>query len=107
MKSFLKIFFLCLWCNACAPKYILLSAEVVSMTEQSLTEEYKMQEVGPIEEIYCPNPSKDPVPMGAIDELIKNAQQKSGSDFITHVRIFINNDDCLTLNGTGNKKTKI
>ncbi|MEK6624076.1 MAG: hypothetical protein AABY86_03850 [Bdellovibrionota bacterium] len=99
---FLVLSFLC----SCAHRFPILQAEIISMTDQSLEEGILLVEIGPVDEVFCPTPTKDPNAMGIIDELIKNAQQKSGADFLGKAIISDENNDCVSIKAIALKKVQ-
>ena len=63
-------------------------------------------DMGQVEETFCPVPTRDANTMGIIDELIKNAQQKTGADFLGKAIIYADPSDCVTITATAMKKAK-
>jgi len=77
------------------------------MTEQSLLENYQISEIGPVEDQLCISSNNELGQLGLIDELVKNAQQKSGADFIGDAKIYQEANDCINIAGIGYKKSLI
>ena len=83
----------------CATRMRIMNAAAVSMTESSLNKKETLHEIGPIEDKSCPNASP-----GLMDEAIRNAQNKSGADFITNATFYLELNGCVVVNGIAMKK---
>ncbi|MBI2522428.1 MAG: hypothetical protein HYV97_18555 [Bdellovibrio sp.] len=90
---------------SCATRMRIMEAAAVSMTESSLGRGEILQEIGPVEDKFCPSASKDQGQhIGLMDEAIRSAQSKSGADFITNATFFMELNGCVVVNGTAIKK---
>ncbi|HAZ13074.1 MAG: hypothetical protein A2X86_09790 [Bdellovibrionales bacterium GWA2_49_15] len=104
MKMLTSMFVFFCFLSSCAHRYPILQAEIVSMTDQSLEAGMSLVEMGSVDEMFCPAPTKDPNAFGIIDELIKNTQQKTGADFLGKATVYAENDDCISIKAISLKK---
>ena len=90
--------------GGCAMKTKILDAGAVSMKHAHMPENAKMKDIGEVTGEFCTDSSQEGQ-IGLMDEAIKDAQSKSGADFITNVT-FYSTGSCVTLEGTGQKLVK-
>ena len=84
----------------------IMDAAAVSMTESSLHQGEKLQEIGPVEDKFCPSAAKDQGPQGLMDEVIRSAQNKSGADYITNAVFYLELNGCVVVNGTATRRVR-
>jgi hypothetical protein len=89
--------------TSCAHKVKILDASAVSMTHTSIEPHQNLVEIGEVESEFCPDTFGDKGQIGLLDEAVKNAQKKSGADFITNASFWRDNSGCISVNGTGKK----
>jgi hypothetical protein len=102
MKS-LFIAVLLVGVTSCAHKVKVLDASAVSMTHNSIEANQNLVEIGDVESEFCPDHFNDKGQIGLLDEAIKNAQQKSGADWIMNASFWRDGNGCISVTGTGKK----
>lgn len=89
--------------TSCAHKVKVLDATAVSMTHSSIESNQNLVEIGDVESEFCPDTFNDKGTIGLLDEAIKNAQQKSGADWIMNASFWRDGKGCISVTGTGKK----
>ena len=101
MKTLLLLSLIAL--TGCATKVKILDASAVSMTHANVPANATLVETGDVSGQFCPDTFGDSGQVGLLDEAIKDAQKKSGADFITNAAFWRENGNCITISGTGQK----
>mgnify|MGYP006969410251 CR=1 FL=1 len=103
--TFITVAFISLGLGACSIKTKILDAPAVSMTRTSLNKGETLKSVVDVQGQFCTDMGNDSGNIGLMDEAVKDAQNKSGVDFITNA-VFYASAKCVSVEGTGNKVTK-
>ena len=102
MKNLIFVALL-LGATSCAHKVKVLDASAVSMTHDSIAPGQNLVEVGEVDSEFCPDAFSDSGSIGLLDEAIKNAQKKSGADWIMNASFWRDQKGCISVTGTGKK----
>lgn len=102
MKTLIVVSLL-LGVTSCAHKVKVLDASAVSMTHNSIEQNQNLVEIGEVESEFCPDTFGDKGQIGLLDEAIKNAQKKSGADWIMNASFWRDQNGCISVTGTGKK----
>ena len=98
MKSFLFSLVIMFFVSSCAMKQEILNASAVSMTRYSIKKKVKLEEAGEVTGEFCADISGNSGTLGLLDEAIKDAQNKSGADYITNA-VFYSRGNCIVVEG--------
>ena len=88
-----------LFITSCAHRVKILDANGVSMTKYHLKKGQKTKQLDDVEGKFCPDSFNDSGTLGLIDEAVKDAQKKSGGDFLSQVT-FYKEGHCVVVSGT-------
>jgi len=91
--------------QSCAHKIKIMDVSAVSMTKKNIAKNQKLVEKDSVEGRFCSSAFNDKGTVGLIDEAIKDAQKKSGADFIVDARFF-REGGCVGVEGTAAKIAK-
>lgn len=105
MKKIVSIAAIMLLASSCAMKQRILNASSVSMTKYSAQSKQKIEEAGEVTGEFCADSGSDSGTIGLLDEAIKDAQNKSGADFISNA-IFYSKGNCVMVEGMAMKIKK-
>jgi hypothetical protein len=105
MKNLFILIAMTIIFSSCASsRQKILDTSAVSMTKISLEKNQKLNPIGPVTGRYCKGTSQKNGEYGLMDEVINDAQTKSGADYITEVSFWLEGG-CIVLEGTGQKIT--
>lgn len=105
MKKIVSIVAIMFLASSCAMKQRILNASAVSMTKYSTKKKAKVEEAGEVTGEFCADSTGDSGTIGLLDEAIKDAQNKSGADYITNA-IFYSKGNCVMVEGMAMKIKK-
>ena len=88
--------------TSCAMKQRILNASSVSMTKYSSQKGQNVEEAGEVTGEFCADTLSDSGTVGLLDEAIKDAQNKSGADFISNAT-FYSKGNCVIVEGMAMK----
>lgn len=83
-------------------KVRIMDASAVSMTKKKMPNGKRLKQIGDVTGEFCTDTFGDSGNIGLMDEAIKDAQKKSGADFILDARFFAKGG-CVSVEGTGAK----
>lgn len=105
MKKAISIVAIMVLASSCAMKQRILNASAVSMTKYSTKKSQKAEEAGEVTGEFCADSTSDSGTVGLLDEAIKDAQNKSGADWITNA-VFYSKGNCVIVEGMAMKIKK-
>lgn len=103
MKNIILLSVIAVMTTACATRSKILDTQGVSMTKAGLDKGQKVKPMGAVDGKFCMNSFNDKGELGLMDEAVKDAQTKSGADYITDASFWLEGSNCVVVEGTGQK----